>query len=204
MEALRQHEPAAAEHLVITYGDRAYRLAIRITGNRQDAEEVVQDAFWAVIRKIHPSGVRLLALVIATPLVALSAPVAMAQPATGAAVLPLTASPPVPRIVVDAPLAEPLSRGVVFIRYRTEDLMVVPVFGPKALEMSPAVGHLHMALDGATWGWGNTSGEPIIIFGLPAGPHKVEITLVSPDHQPLARSAVEFVIPPRDAAAKGH
>jgi len=51
---------------------------------------------------------RLLALVIATPLVALSAPVAMAQPATGATVLPLTASPPVPRIVVDAPLAEPL------------------------------------------------------------------------------------------------
>jgi Family of unknown function (DUF6130) len=123
--------------------------AIRITGNRQDAEEVVQDAFWAVIRKIHPSGVRLLALVIATPLVALSAPVALAQPATAAAVLPLTASPPVPRIAVDAPLAESLSRGVVFIRYRTEDLLVVPVFGPKALKMSPAIGHLHVALDGA-------------------------------------------------------
>lgn len=56
VDGLRQHEPGAAEHLVITYGDRAYRLAIRITGNRQDAEEVVQDAFWAVIRKIHPSG----------------------------------------------------------------------------------------------------------------------------------------------------
>jgi len=78
------------------------------------------------------------------------------------------------------------------------------VFGPKALKMSPAIGHLHVALDGATRGWGNTSGEPIIIFGLPAGPHKVEITLVNPDHQPLARSAVEFVILPRDAAAKGH
>ncbi len=52
VEALRLAEPTAAERLVTTYGDRAYRLATRITGNRQDAEEVVQDAFWAVLRKI--------------------------------------------------------------------------------------------------------------------------------------------------------
>jgi RNA polymerase sigma-70 factor, ECF subfamily len=52
LEALRQHEPTAAERLVVTYGDRAYRLATRITGNGQDAEEVVQDAFCAVVRKI--------------------------------------------------------------------------------------------------------------------------------------------------------
>ena len=50
--ALRRRESTATERLVATYGDRAYRLAIRITGNRSDAEEVVQDAFWAVIRKI--------------------------------------------------------------------------------------------------------------------------------------------------------
>ena len=34
------------------YGERAYRLASRMTGNRQDAEEVVQDAFLAAVRKI--------------------------------------------------------------------------------------------------------------------------------------------------------
>jgi len=50
--ALRQREPAAAERLVVTYRDRAYRLAARITHDGQDAEEVVQDAFWAVVRKI--------------------------------------------------------------------------------------------------------------------------------------------------------
>lgn len=50
--ALRRREPTAAERLVATYGDRAYRLAVGITGNRQDAEEVVQDACWVVIRKI--------------------------------------------------------------------------------------------------------------------------------------------------------
>jgi RNA polymerase sigma factor (sigma-70 family) len=52
IDALRRREPTAAERLVSTYGDRAYRLAIRITGNAQDAEEVVQDAFWSVVRKI--------------------------------------------------------------------------------------------------------------------------------------------------------
>jgi RNA polymerase sigma-70 factor, ECF subfamily len=50
--ALRLREPTAIEQLVTTYGDGAYRLAIRITGSEQDAEEVVQDAFWTVVRKI--------------------------------------------------------------------------------------------------------------------------------------------------------
>ena len=143
-----------------------------------------------------------------TTLVALSVPVAMAQSTTevlaAPAVVPLPASPPAPKIVIDPPLAEPLSRGVVFINYRTENLLLVPVFGPKAVEVSPPIGHLHVALDGAPWGWGNTSGEPLIIFGLPAGPHKLEITLVNPNHQPLGRTVVEFVIPPRDAAPKSH
>ena len=52
VEALRLGEPTAAEVLVATYGDRAYRLAVRIAGNAQDAEEAVQDAFWSVVRKI--------------------------------------------------------------------------------------------------------------------------------------------------------
>lgn len=52
LTALREREPAAAEALIIAYGTRAYRLAARITGNQQDAEEAVQDAFWSVVRKI--------------------------------------------------------------------------------------------------------------------------------------------------------
>src|SRR6266566_4331584 len=43
---------SAADLLVATYGDRAYRLAIGITRNEQDAEEAVQDSFWSVVRKI--------------------------------------------------------------------------------------------------------------------------------------------------------
>lgn len=108
---------------------------------------------------------------------------------------------PAAKLVVDPPLAEPLSRGVVFIQYRTENLQIVPVFGPKALEVSPRIGHLHVAVDGASWVWADTGGGPIIVAGLPEGPHKVEITPVNTNHQPLGQSVVvEFVIPEKKAS----
>src|ERR1700682_5512440 len=49
---LRREDAGAAEALVGAYADRVYRLAIRITGNASDAEEVVQDALWTASRKI--------------------------------------------------------------------------------------------------------------------------------------------------------
>ena len=52
LDALRVGAATAADLLVATYGDRAYRLAIGITRNEQDAEEAVQDSFWSVVRKI--------------------------------------------------------------------------------------------------------------------------------------------------------
>jgi RNA polymerase sigma-70 factor, ECF subfamily len=52
LEGLRRGDAAAPELLLETYGDRVYRLAIRITGNEQDAEEVAQDALWTAARKI--------------------------------------------------------------------------------------------------------------------------------------------------------
>jgi RNA polymerase sigma-70 factor (ECF subfamily) len=53
VERLRRAESGATEALLTAYGDRVYRLAIRITGNEQDAEEVVQDALWTAARKIE-------------------------------------------------------------------------------------------------------------------------------------------------------
>ena len=49
---LRRREAGAAEALVVEYGDRVYGLALRISGNRADAEEIAQDALWAASRKI--------------------------------------------------------------------------------------------------------------------------------------------------------
>jgi hypothetical protein len=154
--------------------------------------------------------IRLLALAgLAISLAALWAPVAMAQSGSGreivaqaAGAAPTDGQPPA-KIVVDPPLAEPLSRGVVFIQYRTENLQVVPVFGPKAVAVSPRIGHLHVALDGASWVWAETSGGPLIIAGLPPGPHRVDVTLVNANHEPLDRRVVEFVIPERSAATSG-
>ena len=53
VKRLREADPDAAEALVNTYGARVYRLAVRITGSEADAEEVVQDALWTVVRRVE-------------------------------------------------------------------------------------------------------------------------------------------------------
>jgi len=53
LAALRRRDRTAAECLVAHYGSRAYRLAMGITRNAQDAEETVNYALWSVIRKIE-------------------------------------------------------------------------------------------------------------------------------------------------------
>ena len=52
VEGLRRGDPQAMEQLVETYANRVYRLTIRITGSREDAEEATQDALWTAGRKI--------------------------------------------------------------------------------------------------------------------------------------------------------
>src|SRR3712207_5494936 len=58
---------------------------------------------------------------------------------------------PKPRIIIEPPLAAPLSAGAAVIRYRTEHLQVLPVFGPAALALSPRLGHIHVSVDDAPW-----------------------------------------------------
>jgi hypothetical protein len=121
-----------------------------------------------------------------------------------AGVVPLAEQQPPAKIIVDPPLAEPLSRGYVFIQYRAENLRIVPVFGPNALDVSPRIGHIHVSVDGAPWHWADASGEPLILVGLPAGPHKVQIILANANHQPLDQATVDFVVPEKDAAKGQH
>ena len=111
-----------------------------------------------------------------------------------AAVKPLQNEPPA-KIVIDPPLAEPLSHGRVVIQYRAENLHLEPVFGSAALAVSPRVGHIHVSLDDASWVWVDASGEPVIMNSLPSGPHKVLIQLESANHQLLDQGSVEFTIP---------
>jgi len=53
VRALRHDEPGASDQLVARYGDRVHRLALRITGVDEDAEEAAQDALWTVARKVR-------------------------------------------------------------------------------------------------------------------------------------------------------
>ena len=53
VKRLRSADADAAEALVNTYGARAYRVALRITRNEADAEEVMQDALWTVVRRVE-------------------------------------------------------------------------------------------------------------------------------------------------------
>ena len=140
--------------------------------------------------------------------IVLCAMTAVAQSATDkcrpAPVIPLASEPPA-KIVIDPPLAEPLaSRGVVVIQYCAQNLHIVPVFGPNALAVSPRVGHLHVPVDDATWRWADASGNPIILMGLPPGPHKVLIELEDANHRTLDKGTVTFVIPEKTAVEKDH
>jgi hypothetical protein len=146
-----------------------------------------------------------IALIAATAILASAARAQTAKDFLGpAGVVPLTEQQPPAKIIVDPPLAEPLSRGYVFIQYRAENLRIVPVFGPNALDLSPRIGHIHVIVDDAPWHWADASGEPLILVGFPAGPHKVEIILANANHQPLDRATVEFVVPETDAAKSHH
>jgi Family of unknown function (DUF6130) len=120
-------------------------------------------------------------------------------------VIPLTTSEPPAKIVIYPPLAEPLaSRGVAIIQYCTQNLHLLPVFGPNALAVSPRVGHIHVRVDDASWVWADTSGQPIILMGLLPGPHKVLIELVDANHHTLDKGTVTFVIPEKKADEKHH
>jgi hypothetical protein len=136
--------------------------------------------------------------IIAAALVAASA--AAQTPGEG-----LHAEPPA-KIMIDPPEARALAAGEAVIPYRTENLQVAPVFGRAALSVSPRVGHLHVRVDDTPWVWAHTSGNPVIIFGLAPGRHKVRLQLMNANHQRLDEGAVEFAVPetrvPPSAAAQ--
>jgi hypothetical protein len=146
--------------------------------------------------RIHPSRSKWLGvLVVMVILVAGSSAAQTAREVRGAAAVePLQNEPPA-KIVIDPPLAEPLSHGRVVVQYRTENLHMAPLFGPAALAVSPRVGHVHVSVDDAPWVWVDASGEPVILNGLLSGPHKVLIQLENANHQLLDQGCVEFTVP---------
>jgi pimeloyl-ACP methyl ester carboxylesterase len=117
-----------------------------------------------------------------------------------AGLVPLAGEPPV-KLIIDPPLADSLAHGRAVIQYRAENLRIVPLFGPAALDVSPRIGHIHVTVDDAPWHWLDASGEPLVITGLNAGPHKVLIELVNANHQTLDYGVVNFEVAQRSLTA---
>ena len=156
----------------------------------------------------NPASLKGMSLLLVAVIV-LYAMTAVAQSATEvcrpASVIPLTGEEPPAKIVVDPPLAGPLAaRGVAIIQYCAQNLHIAPVFGPGALAASPRVGHVHVRLDDASWVWADASGNPVILMGLAAGPHKVVLELEDANHHALDQGTVTFVIPEKNAVEKHH
>ena len=81
------------------------------------------------------------------------------------------------------------------IQYRAENLRIVPVFGAAALAVSPRIGHIHVTVDDAPWHWLDASGEPLVLTGLSAGPHKILIELVNASPPDPRLWVVHFEVP---------
>jgi hypothetical protein len=107
------------------------------------------------------------------------------------------AAQPPARLYVAPPLADALANGLAVIQYRTENLRIVPVYGPAATGVAPRVGHVHVTVDDAHWHWVDASGEPLIIQGLSPGSHRVRIDLADPTHRLIDSATVAFEIPVR-------
>jgi hypothetical protein len=93
------------------------------------------------------------------------------------------------RIVIDSPLPEPLARGVVFIRYRTENLGVTP-------------GNIRVRVDDTPWHWTDKAGSPVIVQGLAPGRHKILIELADSSDRVIDHGMVEVMIPALKSTAE--
>jgi len=159
----------------------------------------------ANLKRMSLKGRSFLAIA-AIALIAISAAAQSVTDKCGLAhVIPLTTAEPPAKIVADPPLPGPLaSRGVVVIQYCVQNIHLEPVFGAGATAASPRVGHLHVNLDDAQWVWMDASGNPIILQGLPPGPHKVLLQLNDANHHHLDQVTVSFVVPTSTESTTHH
>jgi hypothetical protein len=152
--------------------------------------------------------IRTLAAVAAGTVLASDAFAQGAREVRGASPYEQIENEPAPRLIVDPPLLGPLALGIFQAQYRVENLRIVPVFGPGALQVSPRVGHLHITVDDLPWWWADASDNNTVdIAGLPPGEHKVTIRLVDANHNVFPGQVVTlaFTVPPRDQMAqRGH
>lgn len=92
-------------------------------------------------------------------------------------------------ITVDPPLPEPLSRGVIFVRYSSDTRTSVASAGTAQSE------YIRVKVDDALFHWSDASGNPIIVQGLTPGPHSIRIELVNAHDQVTDRQTIAVTVP---------
>lgn len=141
---------------------------------------------------------RMLVAAAAGTVLAASAFAQSAREVRGASPFVAVDNEPAPKLFVDAPLPGSLSRGVIQIQYRVENVHIAAVFGAGALAASPRLGHLHITVDDLPWHWADASDSNTVdLVGLPPGQHKVLIELVDAAHHVFAGQSamVTFTVP---------
>jgi hypothetical protein len=148
---------------------------------------------------------KMLAAVAAGTLLATGAFAQSASQIRGASPYATLENEPPPRLVVDPPLPGPLALGIFQAQYRVENLRILPVFGAGGLQVSPRIGHLHIAVDDLPWWWADASDSNTVdVAGLPPGEHKVRIELVNADHAVFPGQVVtlSFTVPAGDRTSQ--
>ena len=144
------------------------------------------------------SLIKTLAAIAAGTVLATSAVAQGAREIRGASPYVAIENEPVPKLIVDPPLADGLALGVFWAQYRVENVRILPVFGAGALNASPRLGHLHITVDDLPWWWADASDNNTVdIAGLPPGEHKVKIELVDTNHNVFPGQVVTltFTVP---------
>jgi Family of unknown function (DUF6130) len=150
--------------------------------------------------------VKMLAGVAAGTVLATSAFAQSAREVRGASPYVEIENEPAPKLVVDPPLSGLLAQGIFQAQYRVENVRIVPVFGPGALNASPRLGHLHISVDDLPWLWADASDNNTVdIAGLPPGAHKVKIELVDANHNTFPGQVVTLTFTvPDTTQGRGH
>ena len=102
---------------------------------------------------------------------------------------------PAARITSAAPVPRLLEKGLAVILFKTENVQLLPVYGEAAAGVTPRLGHLHVTLDSQGWHWVHSGGDPVVLQGLPAGPHRVTLELADANHRVIDARSVDFTVP---------
>jgi hypothetical protein len=149
--------------------------------------------------------IKTLAAVAAGTVLATSAFAQSAREIRGASPYDTIENEPAPKLIVDPPLSGPLAQGNFLAQYRAENVRILPVFGPGALNASPRIGHLHINVNDLPWLWADASDNNTVdIAGFPPGEHKVKIDLVNANHEVFPGQSVMVTFTVLATQGKGH